>query len=175
MNRLLLQLPLPAAGQVNSELLVTLDRPSGPGFGGDPVLFLKPFGTKDRNEPFMISSDLESYADLRSFIFQQNHHFFLSRLHGSAASFQSRYYLAVLNNNMSKVVQPAQVRCSWLVATHVHDENRRANSCCICCKTCMLTCWVAACLHKQCAAEMLNSMELHPNTPCCIMQCESPL
>ncbi|WIA36077.1 hypothetical protein OEZ86_007429 [Tetradesmus obliquus] len=52
------------------------------GFGGNPLLFLKPFMTKDHNEPSLdaLDTDVVQYADLRSFQLQLNRHYLLQRL-----------------------------------------------------------------------------------------------
>ncbi len=52
-------------------------------------------------------SDLDTYADLPSFMLQQNRQFLLRRLRGAPASITRRWYLAVYNDDGR---QPARVR-----------------------------------------------------------------
>lgn len=98
---------------VNGELLVTMTRrgDAAHDIGGDPLLFVKPFGTKDRNEPALDAraKDIQEWSDLRSFSLQQPNHFVMHRLRGPQDSIDKRWMIAVYNNNHSRTEQPATV------------------------------------------------------------------
>jgi hypothetical protein len=97
-------------GLVDLELLVDLAREPGVR-GGDPLLFLKPFDTKDRGPPVLDKeeSDVGRYADVASFMLQQGYHFRLERLRGAASSISRRWYVGILNNNNSRLQGPAHL------------------------------------------------------------------
>lgn len=109
------QLPPVSSSPADLELLVSLERRAGPGMGGDPLLFLKPFDTPDGSEPSIHAqgSDLAEYADLRSFVLQQSRHFLLRRLRGPPSRIPRRWYVSVYNNNHNnhlRLDQPASLR-----------------------------------------------------------------
>ena len=113
-------------GTVDLELLVDLVR--DPGIkGGDPLLFLKPFDTQDRGPPVLdrAESDVGRYADVSSFMLQQNYHFRLERLRGPASSISRRWYVGILNNNNSRLQGPAHVK----VRAVFRDLSRQPLAC----------------------------------------------
>ncbi len=76
------QLPPTLTSSLNIELLVEMQRIANPAaFGGDPMLFLKPFNTPDRNVPTvdMLLSDVYQYADYASFTMKQSFHYVVKR------------------------------------------------------------------------------------------------
>ncbi|KAF6252013.1 hypothetical protein COO60DRAFT_1704488 [Scenedesmus sp. NREL 46B-D3] len=101
------------------------------GFGGNPLLFLKPFMTKDHNEPSLdaLDTDVVQYADLRSFQLQLNRHYLLQRLPVRDAmtptgtvgySMPRRWYVAIYNSNATRLSQPVRV----VLDVQYRDLNR---------------------------------------------------
>jgi hypothetical protein len=71
----------PAHLNLPSRRHLTPPLPTRPPAGGDPMLFLKPFGTADRNIPTvdMLLNDVYQYADYASFTLKQNFHYVAQR------------------------------------------------------------------------------------------------
>jgi len=57
-----LQLPPVTSTPANMELLVSLERTAGDGFGGDPLLFVKPYDALGRNEPTVDAQASTSFS-----------------------------------------------------------------------------------------------------------------
>ncbi|WIA15899.1 hypothetical protein OEZ85_012648 [Tetradesmus obliquus] len=151
----------------NEVLLVTAERVDREqGFGGNPLLFLKPFMTKDHNEPSLdaLDTDVVQYADLRSFQLQLNRHFLLQRLPvrdalspsgASGYSMPRRWYVAIYNSNATRLSQPARVELNL----QYRDLNRSPLVCPFDCSG------SGRCVDPKPASSALMPLDLGSNGP----------
>lgn len=107
------QVPVSPQSVSSQVLVVDFRRSASSGMGADPVLFVKPIKTTDRNTPFY--TDAIQYGDIASFRYEQSFHYQVIRDFGSGSDLRNEFYIAIFNNygryNQGRLV--GQLRVRW--------------------------------------------------------------